>query len=566
MSLKLSCFLILFVLNTVHSSYDEYFKKSIFRVLKNQNGQFIAKINQVNAILKDENITIFDSYNFDNGVGRVYNFRVTRDNKKSLPIKTTYIRKTKEFYRIYLKLKNSCYSDFIDKLTVKSELQKWAPINVFNNNFEYSILGPSVLLEVLLEQYSRNSKNVDCNNKSSNIKKCSIKFGKKTMIEYYFIENDNYTMIPKLIIILNLNKKKWQIADKFVYENFRFLFNKKPKYNHNLDIGYGCGRLNAKSYPQIQTPFFDTKIKLDYQVKFNYVEVKHNDKLVYVEDKYNFRNKSTKTYWNSVYIDLKKQINIIDTVNEHTDSPITSFFDLKKLNILYNYDSNSDKCIAYDLPRYRLINWFYLNDQMIFNPQLFTAYNNYYSYIGEFEVDNVTSLVFEKKFKIDRSLKESGEKKFPKNSTLTNKNRVHPDSVLATHYYAKDRNYWPNNKENFSVPFKIEFHLYDQAIPYLKIANLTVHIKSFDPNPKFEPKFDISKCGKFGSSDQRTTNNVNETVQTITPANNPSSTSMTTPLTTSSNTDSSNNKGSGTESPKLSEEDRKGNCSMTIRD
>ena len=246
-----------------------------------------------------------------------------------------------------------------------------------------------------------------------------------------------------------------------------------------------------KNYPRIITNYGSDRFEFNYEVKFNYS--------TYERTKYKYvKNNFTRTYSGKMQVNQANALNIAETIDEITNASIKTIYDTAS-HMLYQINLDDDKCVAHNLKSNKSINYFYIQDSFVNKPELYYTKSFRYSYLGEYKVDDVDCLVFEEKFNYRTS--QFGGSYYYENrnatkneSTRKNKNNLTPISIMSTHYYPKESNYWSSEAEIF-VPKRIEIRLFDM-FRYRKseLGRLTIDFISIDSNAKEQDKYDNTKC------------------------------------------------------------------------
>lgn len=347
-----------------------------------------------------------------------------------------------------------------------------------------------------------NRDNADC---KSNTRKgregttiCTIKIEKSVMIEYHFVDDGVFNMHPQKITVFTSTNVEdiWQIYKQFNYVDFEHLFqDDKSTVNRNLPIGYGCTRPKASTgtYPQIETNYGNS-FAIDYEVVLNYF-VTEVFSIIPMDIR---KTLKSRTFFNRMYHDANSSLNVVESLNEFTDQPTRTIYNTKT-RVGYDIMMDTDKCQAFHMNRVQPINYFYVQDLFINNPEFFHA-NHSYTYIGEQDVDDKTCLIFERSITgFDRQSAESRDDS-PNQMYLDfirmNLNGIRSDNAIVTHYYPKATDHWGAKAERFAVPIKIEIRLMDSATE--EIAKLTINVASFKPlvDDQFERNeiYDLTKC------------------------------------------------------------------------
>lgn len=362
------------------------------------------------------------------------------------------------------------------------------------------------MLEILLDNHARKKESVACvdvgDKSKKNPKKCSISFNDTIRLDYNFVDKDEHTMYPEQIACYfkNQTTDDWTLVIKHVFLHFTPIFTDEPIVSANLPIGYGCERLNGENYPRIESDY-GRRFEFDQDAVFNYMQKMENRKKMFDE----WGEELSRSYSNKMYVDLDASINVADTIDEVTNKSIRIIYNTTS-HLLHSVRLEDGKCFTYNQTSNSSLNWFYVQDSFVRRSELYFMKTNYperrmsydensanYSYLGEYELDGKPALVFEKRFNFHRSRFFDRSKQ---KSNRPNKNGL-PSSgiVISTHYYPKDKNYWPGGSTKLVVPKKIEIRIFDGYVFHLQeIGHLSINMKSFNPNPKAFEKYDTSKC------------------------------------------------------------------------
>ena len=316
----------------------------------------------------------------------------------------------------------------------------------------------------------------------------------ETRLEYEFVDRDAYTMYPEKISIFSKNATGgWHLNGQVTYLNFASLFGQESIVSLNLPIGIGCRRKEDGNYP-VHRPKFGDRFELEQEVLFNYAKkrtIKHLRTRTYtstMQKKINI----ARTYSNRMYADLAESINVADTIDELTNASIRTYYDTKT-QLLYSVSLDDDQCSTYNLKSNKSINWFYVQDSFVKHPQLYYMKNNY-SYLGDYNVGDVPCSVFEKEFffcRIEWDDWTHPNATRPRKTSRKNKNDLRTELLLSTHYFPTDANHW--STDSISVPLKIELRFFDEFYSQ-PTGNMTIHFRSFNPNPEKREKYDSSNC------------------------------------------------------------------------
>ena len=324
---------------------------------------------------------------------------------------------------------------------------------------------------------------------AQNPKKCSITFGDNAVrLDYSFVDKDEHTMVPTKIELYEpetKEKKKtgqWKLRSDIKYLNFTPIFSEEQIVNADLPIQKGCKRQDKESYPKIEADY-GQKFVLEFDVLFNATLITYNfsrslhEKII---------NHSVRTYSVKMFVDKANSISVAETIDETTNASIRTYYDLNS-HLLHSVTLENNECHTYNLTSNRSLNWWYVQEMFIRRPEIFRANSNY-SYLQDFNLDDVPTQVFEKKVYYGRPFSFG---------RLTNRKRTNFVSnfgrVLSSQYYPKDTGYWKDNPNGLSIPKRIELGI-DTFHPFLYDAHLVIDIKSFKSNPKEEEKYDSSKC------------------------------------------------------------------------
>lgn len=127
--ISLISFLVLLIFEGA-SANEEYFKKSVLLALKEKNGQVTS---QIQTMEKKGKITFDDKYSFSPDISE----NVLSINDEPL-FKSIYLNSS-EFYVILIKSR-ICISQSFNYSKIQN-LNDIAPIEAFNKNLNYSVLG-----------------------------------------------------------------------------------------------------------------------------------------------------------------------------------------------------------------------------------------------------------------------------------------------------------------------------------------------------------------------------------------------------------------------------------------
>ena len=472
--INLVIFLLFSTFQNANTQDYEYFKKSIFRALKEKNGQFRSKINYtIGAYLLDEktSYSIEEKYDFKLNSGEFIEERL---------FKTKYFNSS-EIYRIDYR-----HRDCISKNFNKSFLYllNWIDRDFYDPNFNYKLLSPSVLLE-LFENYDETKLDYANPNKfideNKSVIKCTIAFD-DTLLEYYFVNKDEHIMYPKEIIQFKKNEttKEWYEYSKMNYLYFKPTFSNESIVDSKLDVGFGCRRrlLRPQKYPRITNSNYGLNFELNQTVTN---EISSDLKEL---PEIRLRKYSTK-----ITANLNSSIIIANTKNIRTIYNASS-------KMLYQINLSKNKCEIKNLTLNRKIDWYNVDNLSASEPEIYYFNKSSYSYLGEHKVDGIDCLVFEMREYFVSSNNSLYKSIWEKIAGV----RQAPKSIVITHYYPKEKDYWRlGEKSNeLSIPRRIEVFLLGFNLRKRELVRLTIDILSFNSFnssiEKYDTKSDLAKC------------------------------------------------------------------------
>lgn len=167
-----------------------------------------------------------------------------------------------------------------------------------------------------------------------------------------------------------------------------------------------------------------------------------------------------------------------------------------------NYDIvDGERCKSYHLTPGHPIDFREVQDLFINYPQFFYTEGKC-EYLGEYNVQNVPCLVFEKEVENFHNQADIEEGDHENEEYLRyfhqNTNGVASNFTIVTHYYPNDPNYWKKdefNKGNYTVPLKIEIRLFNEKERSNEIARLTINVATFKGDQAIPYElFDLSTC------------------------------------------------------------------------
>jgi len=483
---------------------EELFKNSILIDLKNKNGSFFADIELVDIDGQAVN-HVEEKYSYGLKIGEyVGQEKFESEDKKRFTAKLIYLNDINEIYQID-KDRRICKPEKLEPI-IGFFMTSWAPNDVFIEKKQYTIIGPNVLLEVFLE----NREKMKCEFKDE-VHKCTIDF-KETQLEYHFGKRGTITMYPIKIILKQQDSSNggWKATKQINY--FKFTPHWRPSVivSSDLPIGYGCSRLNKGGFIPIPKTKYGESFELDYEVVFRYVDTNatknFNPGPLYwssddEEDKKNNEEKKkkflTRIFFNRMYQNDLYSTNVVESVNEKTKANTRTIYDLNT-NVVYDILMEEDKCQSYHLNPNHKINYFYVQDLFLHQPEFFRTDDGFH-YLGQYNVRNVPTMVFERT--ISQFNPTNLEKTHrSKNQVyidfiLENMNGIESDHAIVTHYYPTVNDFFGKDYEHLKVPMKIEIRLFSNEERIEEIAKLTINVASFRRYDENKHKlYDVSKC------------------------------------------------------------------------
>ena len=383
-----------------------------------------------------------------------------------------------------------------------------------------------MLLELFYKVFQKDKSRVKC--ESTNLddtelynwtikidpRKCTISFGQDVRLVYGFVSNENYFDYPTKIVLneRNTDTGEWKETKQFKYYSYSPTFAEKQIVSSDLPIGHGCRRLRPGNYPRIETDY-GARFELELEVLFDYED---NDD--FYDGSGAKPNRTMRTYTVRLLVDEVNSINMAETIDEVTNTPIRTYYEAKS-HLLYSVNQTNGQCSIYNLTSNGSLNWFYVQEMLARRPELFYATKEF-SYLREFNLNGVLTQVFEetvdyrvwasedykqwKEGKKSNSTLSSTLNSTTLSSTRSRKNQVPTENnqVMTTHYYPKDPDYWPNNRNHLSIPKRIELTIFGRfhSVGY---SLMVIGIKSFKSNPKETEKYYLSNKTNCGFKDDQ---------------------------------------------------------------
>lgn len=331
-------------------------------------------------------------------------------------------------------------------------------------------------------------------------RKCSILFGQTVRLDYHFVSNENHTDYPTKIELHEQVQSEWKMTKEFRYIEFNTTFAEEQIVNSDLPVGHGCRRFGGGwRYPTIETDY-GNRFELQLEVLFDY-QLKNAD---FYDGLGAAPNRTTRVYPVRLLVDEADSFCMAETVDEETGASIRTYYE-KKNHLLYSLADG--RCSIFNLTSNRSLNWFFVQEMFARRPELFHATPNY-SYLREFSLGNVPCLVFEETIDYRAWASDEyrdwveGEKEdfeispFDSSSTTTRprKNNVPTENnkVITTHFYPKDRCYWPDNPDRLAIPKRIELTIFGR-FHSVGWSRMVIDVKSFKSNPKRTDEYYLSR-------------------------------------------------------------------------
>ena len=344
-----------------------------------------------------------------------------------------------------------------------------------------------MLLEILFENHLKSPERVRCEANGKNAHKCAITFEDAVRLEYSFSDRDDHTMYPERIEYFDRNaaKRAWRLVAEFVYLKFSPVFSDEQIVSPDLPAGKGCHRSSPQNYPRPQTNYGD-RFELECELTFDFALKREKNRNGSRSGTGGQR--TTRRYPAKLYVD-RSPTSVAETVDETTNASIRMFYaaDTGRLDAVAD-----GQCRSYDLTANRSLNWFYLQEMFVRKPELFSASN--YSYLHRTDGD-APCLVFEKQHVYLDGREDGGTRNLTQETVTSrrNQNGVPTTSiyVLSTHYYELGGK---------PVPRKIDLTILDPRSPH-RFDSLTIHMSSFNDQPKEPQKYDRSNCSHMVSQD-----------------------------------------------------------------